>query len=260
MTRAPYAWAGGTAQDHAVLAWFSAAGPAQMGPRRAAFRSGLTAAIWAKGVALGLGAGLVVALLVLLAAPDGGAGAAFLGLVAVVLLVIAILVVLSVVARRYRHDVHAHGLVLSGPGGGVEVLPWATVDPGRVLVGASTRSMTRMPVALHRQRAVFAPAVVLNGWTNRPTGSHQAFEAFSSGYRSQPQASDSPFGWWQLGVTDPAAFLQAVEAAMVADGYPAAGLTPFALSRKVTARDLRRDPGLQRERLLTDPVIGLPRR
>ena len=62
------------------------------------------------------------------------------------------------------------------------------------------------------------------------------------------------------GFGDVGAFVRDLEAAMVADGYPAAGLTPFALSRSVDAGDLRRDPALQRERLLTDPVLGLPRR
>ena len=38
-----------------------------------------------------------------------------------------------------------------------------------------------------------------------------------------------------------------------------AGLTPFVLARRVTATDLRRAPELQRERMLTDPVLGLPR-
>lgn len=43
------------------------------------------------------------------------------------------------------------------------VVPWATVDPGRIFVAASTRALTRMPLPLHRQLSVLPPAVVVNG-------------------------------------------------------------------------------------------------
>ena len=69
---------------------------------------------------------------------------------------------------------------------------------------------------------------------------------------------DSPFGWWQIGVHDGSAFLSCVEKAMIDDGYPAAGLTSYALGRSVNARDMQRTPSLQQERGLGDPVIGLP--
>lgn len=149
--------------------------------------------------------------------------------------------------------------LLSPEGPSVGLLLGVACTAGGIFLAMTVRSMTRMPLALHRQQAVLPPGIVVNGWTDRPLGSMPALEAFSQGYRYQPAPSETPFGWWQLGATDPEAFLRAVEAAMVADGYPAAGLTPFVLARRVTASDLRRAPELQRERMLTDPVLGLPR-
>lgn len=258
MSRAFYRWSGGTPADHEALAWFSSATPGRMGPLVARFRGGIGVGAWVRIVGVGLGVGVVLGVLVLLLAP----GAALVAAVAAcaVTVVVAVLAATGALlaARRYRYDVHAHGLVLRGLRGGYDVLPWASLDPGRVFIARSVRAMTRMPIALHRQRAAFPPGVVLNGWTNSPTGTHEAVEAFAGGYRYQPTAGETPFGWWQLGVTDPAALLGAIEHAMVADGYAAAGLTPFALSRRYSAGDLRRDPTIQRERQLTDPVIGLP--
>lgn len=149
--------------------------------------------------------------------------------------------------------------LLSPEGPSVGLLLGVACTAGGIFLAMTVRSMTRMPLALHRQQAVLPPGIVVNGWTDRPLGSMPALEAFSQGYRYQPAPSETPFGWWQLGATDPEAFLRAVEAAMVADGYPAAGLTPFVLARRVSASDLRRAPELQRERMLTDPVLGLPR-
>lgn len=258
MTRTPYRWSGGTPADHEALARFASATPEQMGPALARFRGGITAGASLRVVLLGLTAGVVLGALVLLLAP----GEALVPAVAAFVLAVVVAVVAAVAAllaaRRYRYDVHAHGLVLRGLRGGYDVIPWATLDPGRVFIARSVRAMTRMPVALHRQRAAFPPGLVLNGWTNRPTGTHEVVEAVSGGHRYQPMASDTPFGWWQLGVAHPAALLGAIEQAMLADGYAAAGLTPFALSRRYSAGDLRRDPTIQRERRLADPAIGLP--
>lgn len=258
MKRTFYQWAGGDPQDHESLAWFSGAAPQQMGACVTQFRGGFAGSVWAKGACLGIVCGLGVFVFALLAAPAHGLVVGSVGLLLVLLLTAAILVAAALLARRYHHNVHQHGLVLTGPKGDVHAIPWATVDPGRIFIATSTRAMTRMPLALHRQRAFFAPGVVLNGWTDRPKGTHAAFEAFSSGYRHQPMPKDSPFGWWQLGVADPRELLAAIESAMVADGYPAAGLTSFALSRRFAAGDLRRNPALQEERALTDPPIGLP--
>lgn len=259
MIRRFYEWSGGTPQDHEALAWFSGARPEQMGPLLASFRSGVVAAVWAKVVLTVAGVSLALVALTVAADPSVERTiAAVLAVVGLAAVVVVVMIVVALVARRYRHDVHAHGLVLHGPMANEQVIPWATIDPGRVFIGRTLRAITRMPAALGRQRAMFAPAVMVNGWTSRPQGSNEVFEQFSADYRYQPRPIDSPFGWWQLGVTDPRSFLMAIESAMVADGYPAAGLTPFALSRRYTARDLRRDPRIQQERALEDPVLGLP--
>lgn len=73
----------------------------------------------------------------------------------------------------------------------------------------------------------------------------------------RPRPIDSPFGWWQLGVGEPSALIEAIEFAMVADGYPAAGLAAHALARRATVADMRRDSSYQQERRLADPPRGL---
>lgn len=260
MSRAFYQWSGGTPQDHEALAWFSGAGPEHMGPRVAGFHGGLTARAWAGSFALCAVVVVALGLLLALLAPGGASGGLLLGLVCTVGATFgAVMLLVWALARATRQDVHQHGLVVRGLWGRREAIPWATIDPGRIFIAETVRSMTRMPLALHRQQAVLPPGVVINGWTDRPLGSLPAVEAFSQGYRYQPSPSETPFGWWQLGATDPQAFLRAIEVAMVADGYPAAGLTPFVLARRVTAGDLRAAPELQRERMITDPVLGLPR-
>lgn len=258
MSRSFYGWCGGTREDVEALAFFDGARPEQMGALVACFRGGVTGTMWAKAAVLGVVIGLMVSVLVLVFWPDErGSTVAMLSPVFVLGFVLTIVAVVALIARRYRHEVRRHGLVLRSLVGRAEVVPWATVDPGRMFIGDSIRAATRMPLALHRQRAVFPPAVMVNGWTNRPRGSFEAFERFSGDYRYQPMPIDSPFGWWQLGVTDVRSFLTVVESAMVADGYPATGLTRFVLSRRFTARDLRRDPRVPRERALEDPVLGL---
>lgn len=253
----------GTPQDHEALRWFSLARPDQMGAQVAVFRNRISGATWAKGTALGGCIGVAMAILVvLIAPPESSSAGPFVAFFLCVLLVDGILLALVLVARSYRHAVHEHGLVLTSPGSRTpEVVPWATLDPGRVFIPDSIRAHIRMPLASHRQRALFPPGLVINGWTNRPRGGPEIFEEFSSNYRYQPMPITSPFGWWQLSTGgDPRGMLETIESAMVADGYSASGLTDFALSRRVNARDMRTDPSLQAERALEDGVLGVPRR
>lgn len=261
MTRAFYQWAGGTEADHEALARLSAAMPEQMGPRVASFRGGLTAGAWGRALALMLAVYVALVPLDILAGQGSPDPVRWLAMCAVfTACYLPLLLVVLFLARRHHQDVHVHGLVVRGAWGAAEAIPWASIDPGRIFIATTVRAMTRMPLALYRQQAVLPPGVIINGWTQRPQGRHAVFEAFSAGYRYQPQPGASPFGWWQLGVTDPARFLASIEQAMLADGYRVAGLTPFVLSRQVSGTDLRRDPAMQAERALTDPVIGLPQR
>jgi hypothetical protein len=261
VSREFYQWGGGTEQDHAALAWFSGSGRAQMGALRASFRGGIAPIAWAKALALMVVLCGLVGALVGVVGPDGsGLGAVVGAVAATAVLYLLIVVAAWVAARCHGFAVHEHGLVVTTAWGSPEAIPWATIDPGRVFVATTVRAMIRMPLSLSRQRAVFAPGVVINGWTDQPRGSVEWFEQFSSGYRYQPRPVDSPFGWWQLGVTSPQDLLVAIESAMLADGFPAAGLTSFALSRSAGGIELRRDPSLQGERALTDSVIGLPTR
>lgn len=261
VSRAFYQWSGGTSQDHEALAWFASAQPQQMGPLVRSFRGGIAGRAWWRSLGTMLAFAAFLTVIALVAAPAETRASVIPGVLVLAVAVWAFVMVCAwATARLQRTAVHAHGLVVSAPGSGPEAIPWATIDPGRIFVATTVRAMTRMPVALYRQQAVLPPGVVINGWTKRPLGGSLLAENLSSGYRYQPTPSDAPFGWWQIGATDPQALLSTIEAAMVADGYPAAGLTPFVLSRAVTARDLRREPALQAERGVTDPVIGLPAR
>lgn len=153
---------------------------------------------------------------------------------------------------------HQHGLVLRSVGGSPQVVPWASLDPGRAFVADSPRAVLRVPTTLQRQRAPVFPAVVVSGWCSRPQGGNRLVEAVAGDVQYRPRAGGSPFGWWQLGVGDPARLLAEMEAAMTADGYPATGFARYVLGRRFTARDLRRHPVITAERELTDPVVGLP--
>lgn len=184
MTRPFYQWSGGTAHDHEATAWFSSARPEQMGPRLVRFRVPVAAEYWAKAALVGVAASIALMTLQALLGPDGLTPTIAVGLVVAVFVVLAlVMIAYALGTRMYHHDVHRHGLVLHASGGSsLDVIPWATIDPGRTFIGTTIRSGTRLPVTLHRQRAAFPPVVMINGWTNRPRGGIEAVETFTSGY------------------------------------------------------------------------------
>jgi hypothetical protein len=74
----------------------------------------------------------------------------------------------------------------------------------------------------------------------------------------------SPFAPWFIATQSPEAFVQALEAAMVADGYPAQGLAEGAIARRVRLRwadDAERRAEVAARlgppRRLQDPVLGV---
>lgn len=253
-TRPLFEWGGGTDEDHAVLEGWAAATPEEMGPLRARFRGGVHARVWAKGALLALDLGLALGLLrALVGSREGLVRDIVIGFVIAVVVVVAGLLLLVLAARRRRHDVHRGGLVLRArPDAPAAVVPWESVDPGRAFITPSTATATR-PLASVAQRLVRPPGAVVNGSVRAPGGADGAGGA-NRVLRHRPVTGESPFGWWQMGVSDPVAVLVAVESAMVAEGYPAQELASRALFRETTLRAMGKDAAEALDRGLRDPL------
>ncbi|WP_068266719.1 hypothetical protein [Janibacter limosus] len=153
-----------------------------------------------------------------------------LGLLSLVVATLVMLVglVIASLARRSRYDIHQHGLALRGRDDVVEAfIPWETIDPGRVLISAAPRQVSTWTPRGLLEWAARPPLVLINGPVCRPNN-----QPHSRDHRYSTDTDTSPFGWWQLGVTDPLHLLTAIESAMVADGHCARGLTAAALARQ----------------------------
>lgn len=156
-------------------------------------------------------------------------------------------------ARRRRYDIHQHGLVLRGRRGEqVAVIPWTTVDPGRVLLSTPSRRVRAWTPLGLLDWATRPTIVLINGWVRSPNDLGQGRR-----HRYDTGTYDYPFGWWQLGVTDPVHLLTAIESAMVADGHPARGLTAAALSQSYSAGPATLAAARELERASADSVIGI---
>ena len=106
---------------------------------------------------------VTLGLLVALLSPEGPSVGLLLGVACTVGgIFFAIMVLVWALARATRQDVHQHGLVVRGAWGRREAIPWATIDPGRIFIAKTVRSMTRMPLALHRQQARAQQGVALS--------------------------------------------------------------------------------------------------
>lgn len=251
-----FEWHGGTDEDHAVLAGWAAATPEDMGPVLARFRGGVHARLWAKGALLALDLGLALGLLRAMVGPDEDLTRDVVAIfVGAAVLVGGALLSLLLAARRRRHDVHRGGVVLRATADApAAVVPWSSVDPGRVFVAPTTATATRW-LAARVQRAVRPAAAVINGSVRGPGGSDDP-DGTNAVLRHRPGTGDGPFGWWQIGVADPVSVLVAMESAMVAEGYPAAGMASRALFRETTLRAMGRDAATELDRALADPVVG----
>lgn len=241
--------------DSAAVLWrLLSLTPEDMGPCRARFRGRLPV-----GMAVGVTA-VMGAVFTLIGVLIRAVGATWgeVGVVVLIGLGIGLLTagMLALGARSSVAAVHCHGVVVSLPPSRGRVIPFASIDPGRVFVTRGEFLGRSLTTVMHRSRYVAGPVVVLNGLDRDNSGVGVAENLFAARRPDEPVGG--PFGWWVLSAPDPAALLQCLEAAMVADGYPAAGLAPFVLSRRFTARDLRSSPMLRQQRGLADPVLGLP--
>lgn len=210
-----------------------------MGAVRATFRPwpGTTASVVLGVLTMVIGGGAV-------AAPDSATRLVILAVGATVLVLLGLFVLAGAIERIRVCD---HGLVLGFRTRSQYVVPWSTVDPGRVRVVHRVGLVGRLPYAApsspHYRLGVFSTrALALNGldtalggWWLIP-GMLEATDTVAPGSR----ARRTPFVWWLLGTRRPEALASAVEDAMVADGYAAHGLADRARAQAFT---LRLNPG-----------------
>ncbi len=153
-----------------------------------------------------------------------------------------------------RHRVCEHGLVLGFRKRSKYVIPYATLDPGRVRVVGHLGWLGRLPdveKGSPRFRVGFGcfEGIALNGLDS----------AINSPWvdADRPGAAVTPYAWWMLGTRRATRLLADLEAAMLADGYPVSGLAGRARLEEVTARWRPHGPSPIPPRMATDPVIGV---
>lgn len=222
----------------------------------ASFRPWPTRRVWTvTAVLLGL-----CLLPILLVPGDTGWGLTFTGLVSVGGTFLTFL--LAGVVDHHR--VCEHGLVVGFRRRSRYVVPWCTLDPGRVrvverssLLGrypevASTSPHFRQGFLTTRSLAVNGLDTAQSGWVRIP-----GLLDVSDVVDQVSGARGTPFTWWLLGARQPERLAEAIEEAMVADGYAAQGLARRASAEAVTLR--WNPPGLNPlpSRQATDPVLGV---
>lgn len=162
-----------------------------------------------------------------------------------------------------RHRVCEHGLVLGWKRHSTLVVPWSTLDPGRVRIIERSSPLgryDRVPATgpHFREGLLTTRSLALNGLDTAPFGALHLPHLYSA-----PDVTDlhgtraTPFVWWLLGSPHPEKVAQAIEEAMIADGYDATGLAARASDNTVQLRwspDQSTDPLPPRG--ATDPVLG----
>lgn len=163
-----------------------------------------------------------------------------------------------------RHRVCEHGLVVGFRTRSTYVVPWESIDPGRVRV-------VRRPLLLGRRPEMPGSSPHYRvGWFSTQAVALNGLDTAIDGWRRVPgllgvtdaaqlggRARITPFVWWLLGTQRPRALLEAIEEAMVADGYDAQGLAERAVRQTVTLpwRPSAHSP--VPPRYPADPVIGV---
>ncbi|CAM3941054.1 hypothetical protein JAAN108728_03440 [Janibacter anophelis] len=168
---------------------------------------------------------------------------------AVVILAVGTLVALAFVVGGWfdRIRVCDQGLVLGLRA--TVVVPWESVDPGRVYLTRGAFVARHVAAAVGATRGSSGRMVVLNG-TQRGLFMLNAAGAHDGG--------PSPFGWYLLGGHHPSRLLAAIEAAMVAAGFTEAhGLAPSTEQLRRIRTTYRVDGPLVTERGALDPPLGV---
>lgn len=143
-----------------------------------------------------------------------------------------------------KHRVCEHGLVLGyrRTGRSRYVVPWSSVDPGRIRTLTRAQLVSRhpaMPSSSPHYRIGTGPlayrALAVNGldsaqagWLHIPGVLEPTDTVGRSRHRS------TPYVWWLLGTPRPERLAQAIEEAMVADGFAAQGLAARAREQHLT--------------------------
>lgn len=179
-------------------------------------------------------------------------GAALLGFV------VAVALLLLMIYGLEKHRVCAHGLVLGLRKRGPFVIPWESVDPGRVRIGWHVAFMARHPeipqnTSRYRVGVFSDRGLLVNGLDTSDRSRLSGLDPLGQSV-GRPE---TPFGWWMLATRRPQRLAAAVEAAMVADGYDAAGLAARAERQRFNVGWNASGPSPLPERLATDPVIGV---
>lgn len=164
----------------------------------------------------------------------------------VLFLMLLLCAALALPGMLERHRVCEHGLVLGyGPTRTARyVVPWSSIDPGRVRVLTRAQLVSRhrdMPSSSPHYRIGTGPlayrALAVNGldsasdagtWVHVP-GLLETTDKVSPGSRRRR----TPYVWWVLGTPRPEALARAIEAAMVADGHAAEGLAARAAEQEI---------------------------
>lgn len=164
----------------------------------------------------------------------------------VLLLMLLLCSALALPGILERHRVCEHGLVLGyGPTRRARyVVPWSSIDAGRVRVLHRSQLISRhrgMPSASPHYRIGTGPlatrSLAVNGldtatdagtWLRIPGVLETASTAPPGGARGRPR-----YAWWILGTPRPERLAGAIEEAMVAAGYRAEGLAARAVEQEI---------------------------
>lgn len=141
-------------------------------------------------------------------------------------------VVLIGVGALEKHRVCEHGMVVGTRTASRYVIPYSTLDPGRVTLLRGANMISRYTgvngLPQYRIGILATRAVALNGidtgrklWLQR------------RGVVGAGAATGTPFANWYLGTRNGNGLLEALERAMVADGYAATGLARRAAASAV---------------------------
>lgn len=163
-----------------------------------------------------------------------------------------------------RHRVCEHGLIVGFRTRSQYVIPWSTVDPGRVRIALRPSLLGRHPdvpsSSPHfRHGWLSTEALLLNGLDTAVSGwmAVPGLLGVTDAVKLGGRARTTPFVWWVLGTQRPRRLAEAIEAAMVADGFDALGLAERA-QRQSTTLTWRPSPFSPiPARYPTDPVIGV---